>query len=74
MEQIRDSAIFEMYNGAYILAEDSGYFTVGEVRDERMYWYIMYRDQTITSQYNVIGLIQNTWLYIERSPEMRHLL
>ena len=56
MEQIRDSAIFEMYNGAYILAEDSGYFTVGEVRDERMYWYMYNYEQAITSQY--IGLIQ----------------
>ena len=36
MELIRDTAIFEMYTGGYILAEDSGYFTVGDVRDERM--------------------------------------
>ena len=52
MEQIRDSAIFEMYNGAYILAEDSGYFTVGEVRDERMfpYMYNECNEQTITSR------------------------
>ena len=39
MELIRDSAIFEMYTGGYILAEDSGYFTVGEARDDRMYSY-----------------------------------
>jgi hypothetical protein len=50
MEQIRDSAIFEMYNGGYVLSEDSGYFTVGEVRDERKYMYNANK-QTITSQY-----------------------
>ena len=36
IEQIRDSAVFETYSGGYVLAEDSGYFTVGDVRDERM--------------------------------------
>ena len=47
MELIRDSAIFETYSGGYILAEDNGYFTVGEVRDERMYCNA--NKQTITS-------------------------
>ena len=37
MELIRDTAIFEMHTGGYMLAEDNGYFTVGEVRDERTY-------------------------------------
>lgn len=36
MEDIRESAVFETYSGGYILAQDSGYFTVGEARDERM--------------------------------------
>ena len=34
IDQIRESAIFETYSGGYVIAEDSGYFTVGDVRQE----------------------------------------
>ena len=34
IDQIRESAIFETYSGGYVLAEDSGYFTVGDARQE----------------------------------------
>ena len=43
MEHIRDSAVFETYAGGYVFAEDNGYFTVGEVRDERMYSTVLFR-------------------------------
>ena len=47
MEDIRHSAIFEMYTGGYILAGDNGYFTVGDVRDERTY--VSYYDHVIVT-------------------------
>jgi len=33
-EELKERAIFETAGGGYIMAEDSGYFSVGDVREE----------------------------------------
>lgn len=37
MEEIRERAIFETASGGYVLAEDTGYFSVGDIREEGVY-------------------------------------
>ena len=34
LEELRECGIFETSSGGYILADDTGYFSVGDVRDE----------------------------------------
>ncbi len=36
MEELQESAILEAAFGGYMLADDTGYFSVGEVRDQSM--------------------------------------
>ena len=37
LEELRESGIFETASGGYICADDTGYFSVGDVRGEGMY-------------------------------------
>ena len=34
LEEMKDRAIFETSSGGYMLADDSGYFSVGDTRDD----------------------------------------
>lgn len=34
LEDVTEKAIFETSGGGYLFAEDTGYFTVGDLRDE----------------------------------------
>ncbi len=36
LEELRESGIFEIASGGYICAEDTGYFSVGDIRGEGM--------------------------------------
>ena len=34
LEEVTERGIFETASGGYLFAEDSGYFTVGDLRDQ----------------------------------------
>ena len=38
LEELRECGILETASGGYICADDTGYFSVGDVRNEGMYF------------------------------------